>query len=105
MGCQNAGKYVLLNCMIKTKLAATFRKRNTTIREILGVYNHRHVQLVFYDTPGYEHSIRSQMMNKKSVELSDLVIKATEKADVILMVVDAEKKLNDMMMFNFAAMV
>ncbi|RYH22337.1 hypothetical protein EON65_19380 [archaeon] len=52
MGTPNVGKSVLLNTLIKHKLAATSRKRHTTRGEILGAFNHRHTQLVFYDTPG-----------------------------------------------------
>lgn len=105
MGSPNAGKSVLLNNMVKCKLAATSRKRNTTQREILGVYNHRHVQLVFYDTPGYEFSPKSQVKKRRSIELSEVVVQVTEKADVVLLVVDAEKKLDERVMLNFAEMV
>src|SRR5687767_632033 len=48
LGVPNVGKSVLLNAMLKTKLAATSRKRHTTRNEILGVFNHRNVQLAFY---------------------------------------------------------
>ena len=52
LGHTNVGKSVLLNTLVNSKIAATSRKRNTTRMEILGVYNHRNVQLAFYDTPG-----------------------------------------------------
>ena len=41
LGSPNAGKSVLLNTLVQTKLAATTRKRHTTGSEILGVFNHR----------------------------------------------------------------
>ena len=56
LGHTNVGKSVLLNTLVNSKIAATSRKRNTTRMEILGVYNHRNVQLAFYDTPGQNQS-------------------------------------------------
>lgn len=41
LGAPNAGKSVLLNTLLGTKLAATSRKKHTTRLEILGVFNHR----------------------------------------------------------------
>lgn len=87
LGSPNAGKSVLLNTLVQTKLAATTRKRHTTRNEILGVFNHRNVQLAFYDTPGF---IRSADALKQDVKaLRDLATSATSKADVVLLVVDA----------------
>jgi GTP-binding protein Era len=87
LGSPNAGKSVLLNTLVQEKLAATTRKRHTTRSEILGVFNHRNVQLAFYDTPGF---IRSSDATKQDVKaLRDLALSATHKADVVLLVVDA----------------
>lgn len=57
LGSPNAGKSVLLNSLINEKVAASSRKRNTTRSEIVGVFNHRNVQLAFHDTPGMTHAI------------------------------------------------
>jgi|Transcript_25871 GTP-binding protein Era len=87
LGSPNAGKSVLLNTLVQEKLAATTRKRHTTRSEILGVFNHRNVQLAFFDTPGF---IRSADATKQDVKaLRDLALSATHKADVVLLVVDA----------------
>jgi GTPase len=106
MGSPNAGKSVLLNVLVEDKLAATSRKRHTTQREILGVVNHQETQLAFYDTPGYETPFsKSQYQRKYSVELSKIAVASTQKADVVLLVVDAYKRIDDKVMIEFAAMV
>lgn len=89
MGVPNVGKSVLLNTLLKTKLAATSRKRHTTRREVLGVFNHRNTQLAFYDTPGYT---KQSEANKEDVkELRNITVDSSEKADVVLLVCDGTK--------------
>jgi len=87
LGSPNAGKSVLLNTLVQTKLAATTRKRHTTRNEILGVFNHRNVQLAFYDTPGFVSSAEALKQDVKT--LRNLAAAAAAKADVALLVVDA----------------
>ena len=67
IGQPNAGKSVLLNSLIKQKVAATTRKRHTTRSNIVGVYNHRNVQLVFYDTPGFVRQMDAQKADIKAL--------------------------------------
>lgn len=87
LGYPNAGKSSLLNTLIETKLAATTRKRNTTRGEILGVFNHRNVQLAFYDTPGFVR--RADAEQDSIMQLRNIAAAAALKADVVLLVVDA----------------
>ena len=87
LGSPNAGKSVLLNTLVQTKLAATTRKKHTTRNEILGVFNHRNVQLAFYDTPGFVRSTEALKADLKT--LRNLAATAAAKADVALLVVDA----------------
>jgi small GTP-binding protein len=87
LGAPNAGKSVLLNNVIQSKVAAISRKRHTTRGEILGVSNHRNVQLAFYDTPGYVYGQDAQSHEMKV--LRSLALDAAKKADVALLVVDA----------------
>lgn len=87
IGAPNAGKSVLLNNLLQTKLSATSRKRNTTRSEILGVFNHRNTQLAFYDTPGYIRKAEALQQNAKV--LSQRATEAAKKADVVLIVVDS----------------
>ena len=86
-GHPNVGKSVLLNCLIEHKIAATAHKRHTTRGEILGFFNHRNVQLAFYDTPGYMSSDVALTHDMKA--LRSVGLAATSKADVILLCVDA----------------
>lgn len=90
LGEPNVGKSVLLNTLVKTKLAATSRKRHTTRSEILGVFNNRNTQLVFYDTPGF---VRKSEANKTDVKtLRELAESSVKHADVTLLVVDAARQ-------------
>lgn len=88
LGAPNAGKSILLNTMLKTKLAAASRKKHTTRHEILGVINNRNIQLAVFDTPGF---VKESNTNKASAkQLSDIAVTSVqEKADVVLLVVDA----------------
>lgn len=102
-GLPNVGKSVLLNSLVKHKLAATSRKRHTTRGEIMGVYNHRNTQLVFFDTPGYISSAGA--LRKEAATLRETATESVDKADVILLVVDAARVLNDNAKFLFGEMV
>ena len=87
LGYPNAGKSVLLNTLVEAKLAATTRKRHTTRSQILGVFNHKNVQLAFYDTPGF---IRNSDATQNAVkQLRNIAAAATLNADVVLLVVDS----------------
>jgi len=105
LGPPNAGKSVLINTLIKTKLAATSRKRHTTRREILGVFNHRNVQLAFYDTPGYVGRGDLQSNTGDITSLRNFSLKTVRKADVVLLVMDASKDAGPTMQDTFAEMV
>lgn len=103
LGPPNAGKSVLLNTLVKTKLAATSRKRHTTRGEILGVFNHRNVQLAFYDTPGY---VRDADATSKDVKvLRSFTTSTSRKADVVLIVMDAARDVDLVQQDTFAELV
>ena len=103
LGSPNAGKSVLLNTLIKEKLAACSHKKHTTRSQILGVFNHRNVQLVFYDTPGFVRSAEAVKHDTKA--LRDIAIDATTDIDIVLIVVDAAKQLGIKQQDAFAEMV
>lgn len=103
LGAPNAGKSVLLNTLVKTKLAATSRKRHTTRGEIIGAFNHRNVQLVFYDTPGY---VRAADAVSNAVKvLRSFASTTSRKADVVLIMVDAARELSPVQQDTFAELV
>lgn len=87
MGTPNVGKSVLLNQLVNSKIAATSRKQHTTRAEILGVFNHRNIQLAFYDTPGYVR--KAEALTSQTIELNKTTAKSVKKADVVLLVVDS----------------
>lgn len=103
IGSPNVGKSVLLNQLVKERIAATSRKRHTTRQQILGVFNHRNIQLAFYDTPGYVHS--SEALRTDIRQRREIATSSTASADVVLIVVDASYKVNKMFQDTFAEMV
>lgn len=103
IGSPNAGKSVLLNQLIKTRVAAVSKKKHTTRSEILGVYNFRNIQLAFYDTPGFVRDQDSQRLDTKT--LKSIVTSATAKADVVLLVVDSVAHISDRVKMVFTEMV
>jgi GTPase Era involved in 16S rRNA processing len=112
IGLPNVGKSVLLNTLVREKLAATSRKANTTRREILGVFNHRNTQLVFHDTPGFMGSTpkkdkyaqkRSPEAEKTTATLNAVAEEGT--ADVVCIVVDSTQPFTSAYQDKFAQLV
>ena len=91
---------MLLNTLGKAKIAATTRKRHTTRDEILGVFNHRNVQLAFYDTPGFIRHADALKQDTKTLRNSS--VQSATKADVVLLVVDAVKEFREVEQDTFA---
>lgn len=103
LGVPNVGKSVLLNHLVKARLAAASRKRHTTRAEILGVFNHRHVQLAFYDCPGFVASFDARRQEMRS--LRSITETAVTGVDIVLVVVDAARTLTARDQDVFAEMV
>ena len=102
LGSPNVGKSALLNSLSGAHVAAMTRKRHTTRREILGVFNHRNTQLAFYDTPGFISATTTA--TKHHTELRETTTDAAKDADVVLVVVDAARRLHNTYDFEFAEM-
>ena len=103
LGHPNAGKSVLLNELLTTKLAATSRKRQTTRTKILGVFNYHKTQLAFYDIPGF---VPSHSDGKEEVRrLRSLITSTVALADVVVLVIDAAKACNHVDVHDYAEMI
>ena len=104
-GAPNAGKSMLLNALINARVAAASKKKHTTRGEILGVFNHKNIQLAFHDTPGY---VRAADTKRKDIKtLNDVASGAVAKADVdvCMIVVDAAKSMRNRDKDAFAELV
>lgn len=105
VGAPNAGKSQLLNrFMGGSTIAAVSRKRHTTRKSILGIYNHTHkenkynnsndveTRLVFWDTPGYQHYPSERQLHGDR----DLLVSAVRDMEIVdytLLVIDAARTL------------
>lgn len=88
IGRPNVGKSTLLNNLIGEKVAITSNKPQTTRNNIQGIYNEKHLQIVFVDTPGIHrprHKL-GEMLNKQAYYTINDV-------DIILFLVDASVEL------------
>lgn len=86
MGKPNAGKSTLINTIVGEKVAIVSWKPQTTRNKILGVYNEKHCQIIFIDTPGLhkpKNNLGKYMMKTASAAL--------EGVDCVVYVVDCEK--------------
>jgi GTP-binding protein Era len=95
LGRPNAGKSTLLNALVGEKLAIISPKPQTTRNRIQGIVNlpkgkgHDAAQIVLIDTPGV-HKPDSSLGRKMMVEVRE----AMEGCDLILLIMDATRKLD-----------
>lgn len=87
IGAPNAGKSTLLNRLLKTKVAITTPKPQTTRRLIRGILTTERYQIVFVDTPGIHDSKR--LLNQALVRWAR---QAMLDIDVVLLMVDVAKR-------------
>ncbi len=94
LGRPNAGKSTLLNALVGEKLAIISPKPQTTRNRIQGIVNlpkgkgQSGAQIVLIDTPGV-HKPDSSLGRKMMVEVRE----ALEGCDVVLLIMDATRKL------------
>jgi GTP-binding protein Era len=95
LGRPNAGKSTLLNALVGEKLAIISPKPQTTRNRIQGIVNlpkakgRDAAQIVLIDTPGV-HKPDSSLGRKMMVEVRE----ALESCDVVLLIMDATRKLD-----------
>ncbi len=99
IGRPNVGKSTLLNYVLGTKLSIVSPKPQTTRMRILGVKHNTDAQIIFLDTPGIQKG--KDILTKTVVESA---VASMEEADVIVMIIDAEKgwtKEDEQLLHNY----
>ena len=90
VGRANAGKSSLLNALVGEKFAMISAKPQTTRTRITGLVTQNETQYVFMDTPGVQKA-----KNKLGEHMNKTVKDSVTDVDLILMVADAAKNIND----------
>ncbi len=90
VGRPNVGKSTLLNRLVGQKIAIISPKPQTTRGKILGIMHEDGFQAVFTDTPGFH-----KPKNKLGENMVKAVNESIGDADLVMMVVQADKKVNE----------
>ncbi len=90
VGRANAGKSSLLNALVGEKIAMISAKPQTTRTRITGLVTQNETQYVFMDTPGVQKA-----KNKLGEHMNKTVKDSVTDVDLILMVADAAKNIDD----------
>lgn len=92
LGAPNAGKSTLINQLTGTKVSIVSDKVQTTRTRVLGIVMYDNTQIVFVDTPGI---FAAKDKNKMERAIVANAWESLTNADVILVLVDIQKKLSD----------
>ena len=90
VGRPNAGKSTLLNAFVGQKLSIVTPRAQTTWQRVTGIVTTDAAQMIFLDTPGLLE-VRDLMQRS----MMGAALQALEEADVVLLVVDATRKLDE----------
>ena len=86
IGKPNAGKSTVLNRLMAKKISITTHKAQTTRHKIRAIRNTSHSQIVFYDTPGLETKVKSNLNR----HLNNTAQNAALDADVLVFLTTAK---------------
>jgi len=87
IGRPNVGKSTLLNTLLRDDVSIVSRRPQTTRHQIAGIFNQPNIQIVFYDTPGFQYKFKSNLNNIMNRTIKNIV----PTVDVVLFVIEALK--------------
>ncbi|KAL3699780.1 hypothetical protein R1sor_017802 [Riccia sorocarpa] len=93
VGAPNAGKSLLTNKLVGSRVSAVSRKTNTTHREHLGVYTKGDTQLCFYDTPGLHLDIEGSPLRVEARSRVQSAWQVVDACEAVVVLVDAERQI------------
>ena len=91
MGAPNAGKSTLTNALVGAKVCIVSPKVQTTRARMIAIGLHETSQIVFVDTPG----IFTKAQRRLERAMVDAAWGGAREADLIVLVIDAERGLTD----------
>ncbi len=95
VGRPNTGKSTLTNALVKTKVAITSDRPQTTRHAVRGIVHREDAQLVLVDTPGF-HRPRTLLGER----LNDVVLTTLGEVDVVVFCVPADDRVGPGDRFN-----
>lgn len=101
LGAPNVGKSTLLNRLVGSKVSIVSPKVQTTRRRIIGITIRGDTQIMFVDTPGIFDATRRRRLERAMVRAAWA---AAADADLVLVVVDAKRGLDDATRLVFAGL-
>lgn len=84
IGQPNSGKSSFLNYIMKSKLVAVSRKKNTTIQNVWGTFIFENTEFLIIDTPGWRGGSKEYRINSQSAS-------ATHQAELTIVLIDSAK--------------
>ncbi len=94
-GLPNSGKSTLVNLLVGVKISIISPKPQTTRTQIRGIITEGNTQLIFIDTPGILTGSLGSGQEKLQKEMSRASWGGIQSSDMILLMIDAEKKSAD----------
>ena len=91
VGRPNVGKSTLLNALVGERISIVSAKPHTTRHRILGVLNRPSRQTIFLDTPGLQTTGGATRRRALHRFMARTIHQAVADADVILMLIEAER--------------
>ena len=88
VGKTNAGKSTLINNIVNENISIINKKINTTEDLISGILNIKNIQLIFFDTPGFNLTNQKKI---KSIKIKKNIWDGLNNSDLILFIIDSKK--------------
>ncbi len=99
IGKTNVGKSTIFNELIKKKISITSNKKNTTQKNIIGIYTKKNKQYIYIDTPGLKNKENTNLYIKKIINYTKKYFNI-KIINLIILVIEKKINLNEIKLMN-----